>query len=351
MTIGEKIRDLRLKNHWTQEKLAELLCISFQAVSKWETGCSTPDISMIAPLCNLFCISADELLGIQSRNKAAEVSRYSDAYCQWSSAVRKTDESRRHTISVLREGLRLHPDSRLLKRQLVTVLFSNSTLLDDLEEKRELCRLCSELIEDTEDIYEKSRYISMYCSHACITGNAEQGKIYANMLPDENLDISRMLAYALCCEGAERKQKLYDYILKGWGILRTAMLQFITETDASANEILALREKQEQIYAILFDNDDVVQYVDFDEIKIAKAFYLAGDFERAMQYAMLCFDKWTSKQQIKNISPLRNQKEENYYSLTDAEIRANAEDFMLLVQYRVPELLKHDAIRQILSEI
>ena len=62
MTIGEKIKQLRKKNDLTQEKLADYLCVSYQAVSKWECGLSSPDISLIAPLTRLFHVSADELL-------------------------------------------------------------------------------------------------------------------------------------------------------------------------------------------------------------------------------------------------------------------------------------------------
>ena len=38
MNIGEKIKDLRKKNDLTQEKLADYLNVSYQAVSKWECG-------------------------------------------------------------------------------------------------------------------------------------------------------------------------------------------------------------------------------------------------------------------------------------------------------------------------
>ncbi len=48
MTIGQKIRELRIKNHMTQEKLAECLGISTQAVFKWETGYTWPDMSLFA---------------------------------------------------------------------------------------------------------------------------------------------------------------------------------------------------------------------------------------------------------------------------------------------------------------
>ena len=43
MNIGAKIKDLRKKRGITQERLAEYLNISAQAVSKWENGKSVPD--------------------------------------------------------------------------------------------------------------------------------------------------------------------------------------------------------------------------------------------------------------------------------------------------------------------
>lgn len=64
MTIGERIKALRKQHGMTQENLAEMLCVSYQAVSKWECGLTNPDLSLIAPLTRLFNISADELLGI-----------------------------------------------------------------------------------------------------------------------------------------------------------------------------------------------------------------------------------------------------------------------------------------------
>ena len=64
MTIGERIKALRKKNDMTQEKLADHLHVSYQAVSKWECGIATPDLSLIIPLTRLFNVSADELLGL-----------------------------------------------------------------------------------------------------------------------------------------------------------------------------------------------------------------------------------------------------------------------------------------------
>ena len=66
MTIGERIKTLRKKNDLTQEKLADYLCVSYQAVSKWECGLSSPDLSLIGPLTKLLHVSADELLGLKN---------------------------------------------------------------------------------------------------------------------------------------------------------------------------------------------------------------------------------------------------------------------------------------------
>lgn len=47
----------------TQEEVARYLMVTPQAVSKWETGNGTPDISLLIPIAELFGVSTDELLG------------------------------------------------------------------------------------------------------------------------------------------------------------------------------------------------------------------------------------------------------------------------------------------------
>ena len=61
--LGNNIMTLRKANGLTQEQLASALGISFQAVSKWETGNSCPDISTLPLLADLFSVSVDQLIG------------------------------------------------------------------------------------------------------------------------------------------------------------------------------------------------------------------------------------------------------------------------------------------------
>ncbi len=62
MTIGEKIARLRTEANLSQEKLAEKISVSRQAVSKWEMDQTLPQIDKVVMLCRLFHISADDLL-------------------------------------------------------------------------------------------------------------------------------------------------------------------------------------------------------------------------------------------------------------------------------------------------
>ena len=62
MTFAEKLKALRKQTGMSQEKLAEKLNVSRQAVTKWETDAGIPDIENLRAISALFGISIDELL-------------------------------------------------------------------------------------------------------------------------------------------------------------------------------------------------------------------------------------------------------------------------------------------------
>lgn len=62
MEIGEKIQLLRKEKQMTQNKVAEVLHVSTQAVSNWARGKGYPDIQNILQLSDLFDVSLDELI-------------------------------------------------------------------------------------------------------------------------------------------------------------------------------------------------------------------------------------------------------------------------------------------------
>lgn len=62
MTIGEKITHLRIVSGISQDELAKQLGVSRQSLSKWENDETQPQLDNIKQLCELFKISADELI-------------------------------------------------------------------------------------------------------------------------------------------------------------------------------------------------------------------------------------------------------------------------------------------------
>ena len=60
--IGKYIKSKRIEMHLTQKQLAGKLSISFQAVSKWETGTTLPDTSILLLLSDVLEVTVDQIL-------------------------------------------------------------------------------------------------------------------------------------------------------------------------------------------------------------------------------------------------------------------------------------------------
>lgn len=62
MNIGEKIKDIRLKNNLTQQELGDKLFVSDKTISSWESGRTLPDINTIIEISKIFDISVVNLI-------------------------------------------------------------------------------------------------------------------------------------------------------------------------------------------------------------------------------------------------------------------------------------------------
>lgn len=80
MTIGKTIKLYRKEKNFTQGQLAELIGVSIQAISKWETDAGMPDISQIIPLAKVLEISTDKLLGYTDEEYERELQEIRSSY-------------------------------------------------------------------------------------------------------------------------------------------------------------------------------------------------------------------------------------------------------------------------------
>ncbi|MBR1597613.1 MAG: helix-turn-helix transcriptional regulator [Lachnospiraceae bacterium] len=91
--IGRFIAEMRKKQGYTQKEIAEQLGISDKAVSKWETGRSMPDNSIMLPLCELLNINVNELLSGESLS-VTEYNRKAEENMM--NLMKDSDERKRH---------------------------------------------------------------------------------------------------------------------------------------------------------------------------------------------------------------------------------------------------------------
>lgn len=71
MNLPENIKRCRRELNMTQEQLAEAVGVTVGAVSKWESGATTPDLALLLSLADLFQTSLDALLGFELRGAGA----------------------------------------------------------------------------------------------------------------------------------------------------------------------------------------------------------------------------------------------------------------------------------------
>ena len=82
LNIGPNLIKNRRRRGITQEALAEYMGVSNASVSKWETGATYPDITLLPQLATFFHISIDELIGYEPQMTKEDIRRLYRQICQ-----------------------------------------------------------------------------------------------------------------------------------------------------------------------------------------------------------------------------------------------------------------------------
>lgn len=215
MTIGERIKALRKKNDLTQEKLADYLSVSYQAVSKWECGMSNPDLSLIGPLTKLLHVSADELLGLIPE-KIDERKAYFDAeYHQfWKKDDHEAD------LEIARKAVAEYPtDYRYLEWLATNEWYVGYSIkyCGTSTEKELLAssiRHYEMILEDFTDGEIRNKAIAGLVHVHKSKGQLDKAKKYALMYPDK-FETTRDALLMLCVEGKEKEFLLKKAVRDG----------------------------------------------------------------------------------------------------------------------------------------
>ena len=120
MTFGETLKYYRKNAGYTQEEVAGRLMVTPQAVSKWETGAGTPDISLIVPIADIFGVTTDALLGNAKKSKEEIIEEIEKINSFWDEASGK-DENYGDKYGKYLGLLKNNPDSPELLHGILVV--------------------------------------------------------------------------------------------------------------------------------------------------------------------------------------------------------------------------------------
>ena len=131
-SLAENIKAFRLKKNYTQEKLAEQMGVSVGAVSKWESGQSTPELPILLSLAEFFQISLDRLISYKLSLHSMEEAEL---------AIRRCTQEKRYKegVSLVEESLLNFPNEfPILRRAAQFYYLKGLETVDEKSTKRGL---------------------------------------------------------------------------------------------------------------------------------------------------------------------------------------------------------------------
>lgn len=188
MNLGEKIKSLRKQKNISQEVFAHYLGVSFQAVSKWETGTTMPDVTMIPAIASFFEVSTDELFDFN----LFEIEKQVEAICHEAYQYRFTNPAESERI--LREGLQRFPGNDIILNNLLYTLNFQSRA-------DEVIALCKALIESTRD--DSVKYDACRILALCYRENGQKDLVKPTLEIIPEIYFSKLELMAALLDGDE----------------------------------------------------------------------------------------------------------------------------------------------------
>ena len=231
LNLGNKIRELRRCDGRTQEALADAIGVTSQAVSRWESGGSYPDMELIPSIANYFGISIDELFGYRN-DRDNKIDTIIERVNSFNIRSRSDDEWVDGCLAILREGLAEFPQNERLLITLAETLSEagwrrhnewlyyddegfiqhNYDVHKSNEYWAESIKLCEYLVSNAADNSTLTRAIHILVLLYRNIGKNEKAIAYAEKMPE--LKNCREILLSAASDGKEEAKYIGDFLLK-----------------------------------------------------------------------------------------------------------------------------------------
>lgn len=280
--IGENIKRLRRERDMTQEELAELLGVSFQSVSRWETGACYPDTELLPDIAAFFGVSADALMGLDAAREEAAVRAILDEF-----QVSISDGDIENCIKIAREGLKVHPSSYALMNKLMYALFmatDDTADIPDWKENQEkydheITQLGERIMKYCPDQAIRFEATARLAFNHCEMGRKQRGREIYESLPGIENSREGYIWWAL--DDAERAANARDLVFKSYDMMSAGMWQLLaldTVSDADKEEIMKAHAQLRRIVK----GDAYFPYSGQWHIRCARVYARQGKYTEAI---------------------------------------------------------------------
>ncbi len=171
MNLADKLKALRKAKNVSQEKIAEYLGVSYQAVSKWENGVTSPDISLLPAIARYFGITVDELLQVEQ----IQADKYFEE-CSLKAERLFRDGKRAEVIPLWLEAYKRMPNDIRVKEMLMSIYFDT----DKIKYQNEIIELGTEIYNSAANDKDGSYYRGQAVMEVAQTYSANGNEQKAN---------------------------------------------------------------------------------------------------------------------------------------------------------------------------
>ncbi len=308
MNLGNKIKTLRKQHNLTQENLAEMLGVSYQAVSRWENNITSPDISTLPLLANIFDVTVDYLLDINVSKNEDIINKIYDEYYSLS-LNNKINECEK----LLEESIKQYPYAFKLKNELLHIYYIK---LFDCKDKtsyqNKIINLANNIIEKCcIDDYRYSAMQSLILVYESMK-EYEKGKKILNKLPGISFSKDLLKEHTLTGKSKviAQQENIYNII----SMFEHLIYQSTTKKETGHWDEVLLKYKT--LLELIYENEDfglyhynlmnIYLFCAIDKARIKDSTLTIYYLNQAINHATICNNLKKESKQILNTSFLVN---------------------------------------------
>lgn len=298
--ISTRLKTLRTNRNMTQTDVANALGVTTQAVSRWESQATLPDIALLVPIADFYGVSTDYLLGHDLSEIEEEILNYLE-YCE-SSSCRHNSGELNELIALTRGMLRKHPSDHRIMLELCSELFKlyekfgkETKYLEELLEWGEI--IMNQSIDSC--LRNQTTKLMIYAYYEL--GMYETVKKFVDSLPDlsESRDALQYFCAPPGTKEAFQNEKSLAY--KCFDNICSCMLKFGTDPETqllTSKEKISICQTVANMVLAYYPAEDYdgfsLEYLYKAEIYTALFFAMENKEEKALEHlnkALMSFEK------------------------------------------------------------